>query len=46
MTEPEDREHSADPAEGAAEPGDAGGRTPHSEDPAEGADQPDGPPVS
>jgi hypothetical protein len=40
MTEPEERPHPSDPAEGG-DPSDAeqpGGRTPHSEDPAEGSD--------
>ena len=39
MTEPECTPHTADPAEGAEQPGDGdGGRTPHTEEPAEGAD--------
>jgi hypothetical protein len=37
MTEPE--KHTAEPAEGAEQPGTGeGGQTPHPEDPAEGAD--------
>ena len=46
MTEPDDRQHTSDPAEGADEPSEGGGQTPHSEDPAEGADRPEAPPVS
>jgi hypothetical protein len=46
MTEPDDRQHSEDPAEGADGAGEASGATPHSEDPAEGADRPTDPPVS
>ena len=45
MTEPEERPHPSDPAEGS-DPSAAeqpGGRTPHSEDPAEGADEGDTP---
>jgi hypothetical protein len=39
MTEPENTQHTAEPAEGAEEPGTGdGGQTPHSEDPAEGKD--------
>jgi len=39
MTEPEQNPHSAEPAEGAEEPGTGeGGQTPHPQDPAEGAD--------
>jgi hypothetical protein len=48
MTEPEQRAHTTEPAEGSDSPGDRpGGRTPHPEDPAEGrqveggADTPD-----
>ena len=38
MTDPE-RQHTAEPAEGAEPGGDAdGGRTPHPQDPAEGAE--------
>jgi hypothetical protein len=38
MTEPENP-HTAEPAEGAEEPGSGeGGQTPHPQDPAEGAD--------
>jgi hypothetical protein len=37
MTEPENSPHTAEPAEGAEEPGTgAGGQTPHPQDPAEG----------
>lgn len=36
---PEDQQHTAEPAEGAAQPGTGeGGRTPHPQDPAEGAE--------
>ena len=43
MTEPEQNAHSAEPAEGAEQPGTGeGGRTPHPSDPAEGADTGDG----
>jgi hypothetical protein len=39
MTEPENNPHTAEPAEGADEPGTGeGGQTPHPQDPAEGAD--------
>ena len=40
MTEPEDRPHPSDPAEGGDTSANeqSGDRTPHSEDPAEGAD--------
>ena len=39
MTDPENNPHTAEPAEGAEEPGTGeGGQTPHSEDPAEGRD--------
>jgi hypothetical protein len=40
MTEPEDRSHPSDPAEGGDNSSgeQSGDRTPHSEDPAEGAD--------
>ena len=48
MTEPENSPHTAEPAEGAEQPGTGEtGRTPHSEEPAEGkelgggADTPD-----
>jgi hypothetical protein len=47
MTEPDDRQHTSDPAEGADEPSNGGGQTPHSEEPAEGADdRPTDPPIS
>ncbi|WP_167762316.1 hypothetical protein [Blastococcus sp. CT_GayMR20] len=43
MTEPEQNPHTAEPAEGADDPGSGeGGQTPHPQDPAEGAD-PDAP---
>ena len=43
MTEPE-RMHTAEPAEGAENPGEGpGGRTPHPEEPAEGGDPGDSP---
>jgi hypothetical protein len=39
MTEPEQNPHTAEPAEGAEQPGTGeGGQTPHPSDPAEGAD--------
>ena len=39
MTEPENNPHSAEPAEGAEQPGTGeGGQTPHPDQPAEGAD--------
>jgi hypothetical protein len=42
MTEPENRPHTAEPAEGAEQPGTSdGGQTPHPQDPAEGADADD-----
>jgi hypothetical protein len=42
MTEPENAQHTSEPAEGGDPPGTAeGGQTPHPEDPAEGADDAD-----
>jgi hypothetical protein len=39
MTEPENNPHTAEPAEGADDPGTGeGGQTPHPQDPAEGRD--------
>ena len=39
MTEPDEQQHTAEPAEGGDPPGTgAGGQTPHPEEPAEGAD--------
>ena len=38
MTEPEEQQHTAEPAEGGDPPGGAGGQTPHPDQPAEGAD--------
>lgn len=43
MTEPDEQQHTAEPAEGAEQPGAGeGGRTPHPQDPAEGADTGEG----
>ena len=39
MTEPDGTDHTAEPAEGAEQPGTGeGGQTPHPEEPAEGGD--------
>jgi hypothetical protein len=40
MTEPDGTDHTAEPAEGAEQPGTGeGGQTPHTEEPAEGAEE-------